>query len=90
MEHVNWESVFYINVPVGLLALLLGLVILRDHRAEKAPRSFDIPGIVLLSGAMFCLIWALIKAPTWGWSDQNTLVFLGGSRAALLVLVLGV
>ncbi|WP_314172443.1 MFS transporter [Streptomyces winkii] len=85
VEHVNWESVFFINIPVGLLALLMGLVILRDHRAEKAPRSFDIPGIVLLSGAMFCLIWALIKAPTWGWSDPATLAFLGGSLAAFLV-----
>ncbi|RAJ70178.1 EmrB/QacA subfamily drug resistance transporter [Streptomyces sp. Amel2xB2] len=85
VEKVNWESVFFINVPVGLLALLLGLVILRDHRAEKAPRSFDIPGIVLLSGAMFCLIWALIKAPTWGWSDPSTLGFLGGSLVAFLV-----
>lgn len=85
VENVNWESVFFINIPVGLLALLMGLVILRDHRAEHAPRSFDIPGIVLLSGAMFCLIWALIKAPTWGWSDPSTLGFLGGSLAAFLV-----
>jgi EmrB/QacA subfamily drug resistance transporter len=85
VEKVNWESVFFINIPVGLLALLLGLVILRDHRAENAPRSFDVPGIVLLSGAMFCLIWALIKAPAWGWGDTSTLVFLGGSLAAFLV-----
>lgn len=85
VEKVNWESVFFINIPVGLLALLLGLVILRDHRAENAPRSFDLPGIVLLSGAMFCLIWALIKAPTWGWGDTTTLGFLGGSLAAFLL-----
>ncbi|MFD7920498.1 MFS transporter [Streptomyces sp. NPDC059740] len=79
VEHVNWQSVFFINVPVGLLALVLGLVILRDHRAEKAPRSFDLPGIVLLSGAMFCLIWALIKATDWSWSDGRTWGFLVGS-----------
>jgi EmrB/QacA subfamily drug resistance transporter len=85
VEKVNWESVFFINIPVGLAALLLGLVILRDHRAEKAPRSFDVPGIVLLSGAMFCLVWALIKAPSWGWADSATLAFLGGSLAAFLV-----
>ncbi|WP_079123159.1 MFS transporter [Streptomyces abyssalis] len=85
VEKVNWESVFFINIPVALVALLMGLVILRDHRAEKAPRSFDVPGIVLLSGAMFCLIWALIKAPSWGWSDPATLVFLGGSLLAFLV-----
>lgn len=85
VEHVNWESVFFINVPVGLLALLAGLVVLRDRRAEHAPRRFDPAGIVLLSGAMFCLIWALIKAPDWGWSDPLTLVFLGGALLCFVV-----
>ncbi|WP_345047075.1 MFS transporter [Streptomyces rameus] len=76
VEHVNWQSVFFINVPVGALALLMGSLILRDHRAENAPRSFDILGIVLLSGAMFCLVWALIKAPAWGWGDGRTWLFI--------------
>ncbi|MGW7353073.1 MFS transporter [Streptomyces sp. NPDC054784] len=85
VEHVSWESVFFINVPVGVLALVMGLTILADHRAENAPRSFDIPGIVLLSGAMFCLIWALIKAPEWGWGDSGTLLFLFVSLASFVV-----
>ncbi|MFJ9854000.1 MFS transporter [Streptomyces sp. NPDC101150] len=85
VEHVNWQSVFFINVPVGVLALALGLVVLKDHRAQNAPRSFDIPGIVLLSSAMFCLIWPLIKAAEWGWGDVKTLGFLAG---AILLFVL--
>ncbi|GAA2911717.1 MFS transporter [Streptomyces mexicanus] len=79
VEHVNWQSVFFINVPVGALALILGLVILLDHRAENAPRSFDILGIALLSAAMFCLVWALIKAPDWGWGDGMTWTFIAAS-----------
>ncbi|AGS69305.1 MFS transporter [Streptomyces collinus] len=79
VEHVNWQSVFFVNVPVGLVALVLGLLILLDHRAHNAPRSFDLPGIVLLSGAMFCLVWALIKAPAWGWGDGKTWLFIGAS-----------
>ncbi|MCF1598537.1 MFS transporter [Streptomyces muensis] len=79
VEHVNWQSVFFINVPVGILALVLGLLILLDHRAENAPRSFDILGIALLSAAMFCLVWALIKAPEWGWGDGKTWLFIAGS-----------
>ncbi|MFC3345887.1 MFS transporter [Streptomyces echinoruber] len=79
VEHVNWQSVFFINVPVGALALVLGLLILLDHRAENAPRSFDLLGIALLSAAMFCLVWALIKAPTWGWGDGRTWAFIGAS-----------
>ncbi|MFF4540733.1 MFS transporter [Streptomyces aureus] len=79
VQHVSWQSVFFINVPVGLIALALGVLILLDHRAENAPRSFDLVGIVLLSGAMFCLVWALIKAPTWGWGDAKTWLFIGVS-----------
>ncbi|MER7764752.1 MFS transporter [Streptomyces sp. NPDC097619] len=79
VEHVSWQSVFFINVPVGALALGFGLVILRDHRAENAPRSFDVPGIVLLSGAMFLLVWSLIKAAEWGWGSTRTVLFLGGA-----------
>ncbi|MFE5815219.1 MFS transporter [Streptomyces sp. NPDC056479] len=79
VEHVNWQSVFFINVPVGILAVVLGVLILLDHRAENAPRSFDVLGIALLSAAMFCLVWALIKAPEWGWGDGKTWAFIAAS-----------
>ncbi|WP_328746949.1 MFS transporter [Streptomyces sp. NBC_00285] len=85
VEHVNWQSVFFINVPVGVLALVLGVLILLDHRAENAPRSFDILGIALLSAAMFCLVWALIKAPTWGWGDGLTWTFIAVSAVGFVL-----
>ncbi|MGW0559583.1 MFS transporter [Streptomyces sp. NPDC003016] len=79
VEHVNWQSVFFINVPVGVVALVFGLVILKDHRAANAPRSFDVPGIVLLSGAMFAVVWGIIKAGEWGWDSPSTWAWLGAS-----------
>ncbi|WP_031044907.1 MFS transporter [Streptomyces sp. NRRL F-5650] len=79
VEHVNWQSVFFINVPVGVLALVLGVTILLDHRAENAPRSFDVVGIVLLSVSMFALVWALIKAADWGWGSGQTWLYIGAS-----------
>ncbi|WP_373562562.1 MULTISPECIES: MFS transporter [unclassified Streptomyces] len=88
VEHVSWQSVFFINVPVGVVALVFGLVILKDHRAANAPRSFDVLGIALLSGAMFSLIWGIIKAgETWGWGDGRTWAWLG--LAILLFLAFG-
>ncbi|MFJ9564928.1 MFS transporter [Streptomyces fuscichromogenes] len=85
VQHVSWQSVFFINVPVGLIALALGAVMLLDHRAENAPRSFDLLGIALLSGAMFCLVWALIKAPSWGWGDGRTWAFLVASAIGFVL-----
>ncbi|WP_405879523.1 MFS transporter [Streptomyces sp. NBC_01136] len=88
VQHVSWQSVFFINVPVGVTALVLGLLILLDHRAENAPRSFDVLGIALLSGAMFCLVWALIKAPAWGWGSGLTWTFLGASVIGFVLFAL--
>ncbi|GAA0603640.1 MFS transporter [Streptomyces crystallinus] len=88
VEKVSWQSVFFINVPVGVLALVLGLVILRDHRAENAPRSFDVLGILLLSGAMFCMIWALIKGSEYGWGSGRTLAFIGAAVAGFVLFAL--
>ncbi|MFD4141639.1 MFS transporter [Streptomyces sp. NPDC058572] len=79
VEHVSWQSVFFINLPVGVIALVLGVLILKDHRAENAPKSFDVLGILLLSAAMFCLVWALIKAPAWGWGAGSTWGFVAAS-----------
>ncbi|MFJ5288586.1 MULTISPECIES: DHA2 family efflux MFS transporter permease subunit [unclassified Streptomyces] len=79
VQHVSWQSVFFINVPVGVIALVVGAVILKDHRAANAPKSFDVLGIALLSAAMFCLVWALIKAPAWGWGDGKVWMFLAVS-----------
>ncbi|MDO0932790.1 MFS transporter [Streptomyces sp. DG2A-72] len=88
VEHVNWQSVFFINVPVGILAVALGAWILLDHRAENAPRSFDLLGIGLLSGAMFCLVWALINAPEWGWGAGKTWLFMAVSVVGFVLFAL--
>ncbi|MCS0638255.1 MFS transporter [Streptomyces sp. LP05-1] len=80
VEHASWQSVFFINVPVGAIALVFGLLILLDHRAANAPRSFDFPGIALLSTAMAALVWGIIKAgDSWGFDSVSTWAFIGGA-----------
>jgi EmrB/QacA subfamily drug resistance transporter len=78
VEQVNWQSVFFINVPIGIAAILLGLWVLAESRAEQLSR-IDGLGVVLLSGAMFCLVWAIIKAPEYGWGDGRTLGFFAAA-----------
>jgi EmrB/QacA subfamily drug resistance transporter len=84
VQHIGWESCFYVNVPVGAAALIMSLVVLRETRPSPAASSFDIPGIAALSGALFLLIWGLIKGSSYGWGSARTLAFLGGA------LVIGV
>lgn len=82
VEHISWQSVFYINAPVALVATLVGLAILQESRAEQRPR-FDAPGLALLGAALFCVVFGLIKASTWGWGSAETWAFLGGGLALL-------
>lgn len=85
VQHVNWQSVFYLNGPLGLAALAVGIWVIRESRDEGATGSFDISGVLLLSGSLFALVWGLIKAGTLGFSDPMPL----WSFAAFAVLLAG-
>ncbi|HEX2315970.1 MAG TPA: MFS transporter [Thermomonospora sp.] len=62
VEHVNWESVFFLNAPLGLVALAVGYWVIRESRDEEDRAALDLPGVALLSGTLFALVWGLIKA----------------------------
>jgi EmrB/QacA subfamily drug resistance transporter len=82
VENVGWESVFFLNAPLGLVALAVGLWVIRESRDEGARGSFDLPGVALLTGALFALVWGLIKAGELGFDDP---VPLWSFAAALVV-----
>jgi EmrB/QacA subfamily drug resistance transporter len=87
VQHVGWEACFYVNVPVGAAALIMSLFVLRETPPSPAASSLDIPGIAALSGALFLLIWGLIKGSSYGWGSVQTLAFLGGAALAGLLFV---
>jgi MFS family permease len=88
VQHIGWESCFYVNVPVGAAALIMSLIVLRETPRSPAASSFDIPGIAALSGALFLLIWGLIKGSSYGWGSAQTMAFLGGALVLGLLFVL--
>ncbi|TYB46885.1 MFS transporter [Actinomadura chibensis] len=82
VENVNWESVFFLNAPLGVVALLVGLWVIRESKDEDAAGSFDLSGVATLTGALFALVWGLIKAGEHGFGDGVPLL----SFAAAAVL----
>jgi EmrB/QacA subfamily drug resistance transporter len=88
VQHISWESCFYVNIPVGIAALVMSLLVLRETPASPAADSLDVPGIAALSGALFLLIWGLIKGSSYGWGSAQTLAFLGGALVVGLLFVL--
>jgi len=87
VQHINWEACFYVNVPVGLIALAMGLLVLRETPPSPA-RSFDVAGIALLSAALFLLVWGLIKGSGYGWGSARTIAFFAGAVVAAALFVL--
>lgn len=83
IEHVNWESVFYINAPIGVFALVFGLFVLPGSKDSTGSHRFDVPGVLLLGIGLVALIFGVVKGETWGWTSGGTL----GSLAAGLVLL---
>jgi EmrB/QacA subfamily drug resistance transporter len=84
VEHLGWESVFFLNVPIGILAIVVAIFTVRESRSEQA-RQLDIPGLLLGTGALFSLTYGLIEANQKGWSDP----LIAGSLIAGAVLLVG-
>jgi EmrB/QacA subfamily drug resistance transporter len=86
VEHVSWQSVFYINAPIAAVALLVGGFAIVESRSG-AGRSLDIPGTTTLSGGLFLIVFGLIKAQTWGWLAGRTLGLLLAGLVAVAAFV---
>ena len=68
VEHLGWQSVFFLNVPIGATAFFVALRTVRESTSE-IERRLDIPGLALGTSALFFLTYALIEANQRGWSD---------------------
>lgn len=82
LEHFWWGSVFFINIPIVVLALAAGLVLVPESR-DPHPAPLDIPGAVLSISAVTTLVYSIIEAPVRGWTDGLVIVgFVGGAALA--------
>ena len=79
----GWEWIFFINLPVGLIALALSPVLLPESRATAARRSYDPAGALAITGALVLLVFALVEAPAAGWGSLQTILLFGGAAALL-------
>jgi EmrB/QacA subfamily drug resistance transporter len=84
VEHISWQSVFFINVPVGVITVVLGALVLVESR-ESVRKRFDIPGVLTLALGLLAIVYALVKAQSWGWGSART---LGLIAVGVVLLVL--
>ena len=86
LEHFSWHSVFVINLPLAVGALVAGAALVPTSRDPHGAR-IDILGAVLSTAGISTLVYGLIEAPTHGWLSGETLAFLGGGLVTLGLFV---
>ncbi len=82
-EHLGWEWIFFVNIPIGVVAVALTELRLANVAAQD-PQRIDLPGLATFSGGLFLLIFGLIRGNAEGWGSPTIVASLAGSAALLL------
>src|ERR1700726_898266 len=76
LEHFWWGSIFMVNVPVAVVAIVGGVLFIPTSRDPAAPRV-DVPGLFLSAIGITALVYTVIEAPNWGWGSGRTAAGFG-------------
>lgn len=82
-EKLSWEWVFYVNVPIALVAVVAAPLLLAESREEGEERSSDVWGALTVTGGIAMLVYAMVDANDAGWSSSQTILLLAGAVALL-------
>ena len=85
-DSLGWESIFLLNLPIGIAALALTFLRVAESRDPHATRV-DVAGVTTFSGALFLLVLALVRGNDEGWGSALILGLLGGAAALLAAFV---
>ncbi len=73
-EQWGWQSIFLINVPVGMIILIGIMKYLQQDTVKSTVRSLDVPGAITITGGIVSLVYALSQAPLIGWTAPATVI----------------
>ncbi len=76
LRHFSWSSVFWVNIPIGITALVLGAFFIPTSR-DPNQGKLDLPGAALSIVALFSLLFGIIEGPGRGWTDSLVLAAFG-------------
>jgi len=85
VEHVSWQSIFFINVPIGIFGLALTWFVVTESRDLSKSRRLDPPGLVTGTAGLFFLVYGLIEGNARGWTDG---LILGAFVLAAVLLAI--
>jgi EmrB/QacA subfamily drug resistance transporter len=86
-EHAHWSWIFFINVPIGVLAIITARIVIRESRDTSADQRLDVPGLVTSGGALLALTYALIEANNKGWTSVEILALFAVAVVGLVAFI---
>jgi EmrB/QacA subfamily drug resistance transporter len=87
VEYLNWNWVFYINIPIGILAVILALSGVAESK-DPVKKPMDLLGMVTFSISIFALVMAIIKGEAWGWGSGGIISLFAGAIIFMMVFIL--
>ena len=86
-EYAGWEWIFFVNVPIGVGALFLVPLVVRESRVMDLERHFDAAGAATVTAGLMLFVYALTRAPTVGWGSAETIGAFVGSAVLLAAFI---
>ena len=87
-EKISWGWIFFINVPVGILGIVVARLVITESRDTSQEQRLDLPGLAASAVGLFALTYALIEANNYGWTSARILSLFAVAVAGLAVFVL--
>jgi len=86
-ERINWNWIFFINVPVGILGIIAAFAFITESRDTSKEQRPDIPGLVTSTLGLFSLTYGLIEANNYGWSSTRILLAFAIAAVSLAIFI---
>jgi EmrB/QacA subfamily drug resistance transporter len=84
---LSWEWIFFVNVPIGIATAALAIRFVPESRSAQRYGGADLPGAVTVTSGLVVLVYAIVKAPDYGWGSAKTLGLAAVAVALLAVFV---
>ena len=73
-QYIDWSWIFFINVPIGILGIVVARLVIDESRDTSREQRLDLPGLVTSAVGLFGLTYGLIEANKYGWTSTRILV----------------
>ena len=87
VDNINWHWIFYVNVPVGVVGIIVSRCVITESRDTSHEQSIDLPGLVTSGGALLALSYALIEGNQHGWGSPEIVGLFVGAAVLLAVFI---